>query len=308
MAAAGSAPQAAGVTCLGRITPGARVMKVSAPAQSIVKELRVHRGSKVKRGEEVAVLRDYDVALAAFLEAQGQVAVAESALVQARAGEKPAAIAAQESAVRRQESVLEGTEKDLQRKQSLFQYQLLPGADLEAAKLAAETAREGLRRERDLLDSVKQVRQEDVLVAEKKLALARIQEERARAEMDRNRITAPLSATVLDIYAYPGEAVSGQGILDLGDTGNMFVEAEVYVSDIPRVREGPSASIRGEGIPGEIRGKVVEILRETSDSKLYPNNSLTAADKRVLIVRIRLDDAAQVQHLNNSQVSVHIAL
>jgi len=303
---AGNAAQPLGVTCLGRITPGDRVIKVSAPPQSIVKQLRVRRGSQVRAGQELAILRDFDMAAAALAEAESDVAVAESAVAQAMAGEKPAAVAAQEAAVHSQEAALLNAQKDLARKQDLFHDGLLPGADFDAARLAVETARQGLLRENELLRSLKQVRTEDVQVAEKKLAAAKAKETYARAALNQNRIVAPEDGTVLEIHAYPGEAVSSDGLLDLGNLGRMYVEAEVYISDLPRVREGAGATITGQGFSGTISGKVVEILRQASDNRLYPTDAFTAADKRVLGVRIRLDDATRVQHLSNAEVSVRI--
>ncbi len=302
----GNPARPAGVSCLGRVTPGDRIVKVSAPPQSIVKVLRVRRGSRVRARQELAILRDYDVAAAALTEAVSDVAVAESAVVQAKAGEKPAAIAAQEAAVRRQEAVLLNAQKDFDRKQALVQDGLVPGQDLDAARLTFDTARQGLSREKDLLQSVKQVRSEDVLVAEKQLAAAQAKVDYARAALNQNRILAPEAGTVLEIHAYPGEAVSSEGLLDLGDLGRMFVQAEVYISDIPRVRVGAAATVTGEGFAGTISGKVMEILRQVSQNQLYPTDAFTAADKRVLEVRIRLDDGAKVQHLSNSQVSVRI--
>ncbi len=294
------------VGCLGRITPGQRVMRVSAPPGSIIKELHVRRGATIAVGAEIAVLRDIDVARSAVLEAERQVAVDESMLQQARAGEKPASVAAQETAIRRQEAALQGAEKDLERKKSLSAEGLLPAMEVDAAVLSAETARHALRREHELLDSLKQVRTEDVAVAEKKLDFSRSRLESARVELNRNRILSPASATVLEIYAYPGEAVSDQGILDLGDMDKMFVDAEVYVSDLPRVHEGAKATITGQGFEGALTGRVAEILREIANSRLFPSDSLTAADKRVLTVRIRLDDPGKVRYLSNSQVSVRI--
>jgi HlyD family secretion protein len=92
----------------------------------------------------------------------------------------------------------------------------------------------------------------------------------------------------------------------LGDTENMFVDAEVYVSDVRRVREGAKAVISGDALPRETSGRVIEILRETSDSKLYPDNPLNAADKRVIKVRIGLENPASLRRLSNSQVFVKI--
>lgn len=306
MAANSTAPQPAGISCLGRITPGDRIIKVAAPAQSIVKTLRVRRGSQVVQGQEIAVLRDYDVAAAALAQASSETALAASAVLQAKAIGKPAAIAAQQAAVARQESVLHSAELDLKRKKELFGGGLLPGADLAAAQLVFDTAAQDLRRENEQLQSLRQVRAEDVEVAEKQLAVVRVKEDYARAELDRNRITAPASGTVLEIHAYPGETVTDQGIVDLGDVRHMFVLAEVYMSDIPRVHRGARAVITGEAFTGSLDGRVEEILRQASNNELYPVDAMTAADKRVLGVRIRLDDGSKVQNLSNSQVSVHI--
>ena len=99
--------------------------------------------------------------------------------------------------------ILQNAEKELQRKKDLFHDGLLPGADLEAAQLSVDTARLGLRRENEVLQSLQQVRSQDVEVAEKNLAVARTREY-ARAELNRNRITAPSAGTVLEIHAYPG--------------------------------------------------------------------------------------------------------
>jgi HlyD family secretion protein len=86
----------------------------------------------------------------------------------------------------------------------------------------------------------------------------------------------------------------------------MFVEAEVYVSDLPRVREGAAAAISGLGFTGTVAGRVVEILRQASDNRLYPPDAFSAADKRVIGVRIRLDEPGKLRNLSNSQVSVRI--
>jgi HlyD family secretion protein len=281
-------------------------MKVAAPPQAIVKELLVQRGSVVKAGQAIATLRDYDTAAAALEKAIMDLKVADSSLAQARAGEKPAAIAAQRAAVDTQESVYLYAEKDLQRKKQLSWEGLLPRAELEAAQLALETAQHRLTQQRKLLDSLQQVRIQDVEVAQRRVELARTTVDLARVELNHNRIQAPAYGTVLEIHAYPGESVADQGILDLGNLRNMYVIAEVYISDVPRVRTGAQASVTGQGFEGTLTGRVDEILRVASNNEVYPTDPLAAADRRVLGVRIRLDDGAKVEHLNNSQVSVRI--
>jgi HlyD family secretion protein len=294
------------ISCLGRLVPGQRILTISAPAQSIVKELRVQRGSFVRRGDVVAVLRDHDQAMAAVREAESEVAVSASEVEQAKAGERPAAVAAQDAAIARQDMILQDAERSLARKTSLSRKGDISSEELDRAQLAVNTAREALKRERQVRESLLQVRDVDVAAAEKKLARAVAKKERAQSELERYLILAPVSATVLEVHTYPGEAISSRGIADLGDTGNMFVEAEVYLTDVPRVRIGAPALITGEAVRGTLHGVVAEILREAGDSSLYPTSALTAADKRILRVRIRLDRSGAVQHLSNSQVSVRI--
>lgn len=294
------------ITCLGRIVPGEGIIKVAAPASAIIRELKVVRGASVRKGDILAYLNDHASAAASLNEAELQVGVAESGVRQAMAPGKPASIAAQQAALARQELVLKNAEAEQNRKAQLFKSKLISAADFEAASLTLETARETLHRETELLANEKQVREVDVEVMRKRLAAANAARDRAAAEVEQQVIRAPLTGTVLEIYARSGENPGAQGILDLGDTRNMFVEAEVYATDIRRVHEGAGATISGEAFEGNLTGRVSEILREAGYNALFPADPSNAADKRVIRVRIRLDDGGKVRLLNNSQVVARI--
>ena len=295
------------ISCLGRIVAGEGALKIAAPPQAIVSELRVHRGSRVACGDVLAVLQEYTTAKAALYEAEQQVAVAESTLTQVRAPEKRALLAAQQAAVARQEFTLRSAETDYQRKKKLFDKKLIALMDMEGAESNFETAQEALRREQYLLAGLEQVRDVDVDLARKKLAAAIAARDAASVQMERNRIKAPIAGTVLEVFARAGEAVSpDRGILDLGDTANMFVEAEVYASDFPRVREGAKATITGEAFTGALTGAVTEILRQAGTSTLFPVDPLTSPDNRIIKVRIRLRPDQGVERLSGTQVAVRI--
>jgi HlyD family secretion protein len=60
--------------------------------------------------------------------------------------------------------------------------------------------------------------------------------ERARAELNLAYVKAPKSGQILKIRNLPGEVVGNEGIVDLGQTGEMYVRVEVYETDIQRVR------------------------------------------------------------------------
>ena len=81
--------------------------------------------------------------------------------------------------------------------------------------------------------------------------------------MELTIIRAPKDGQILDIYADPGEAVSpsGEPILALGDTRQMYVVAEVYETDIGLVKVGQSATItsRNGAFNQALTGTVEEI-------------------------------------------------
>ena len=295
------------IACLGRIVVEDGAVKVAAPAQTIVLELRVQRGSMVRPGDIVAVLQNYSILKAAVKEAESQVAVAESALTQVKIPEKNANIAAQKAAIERQQLIVDHNEVDYQRKKQLHGEHLVPTTDLQLADINLKTAQRDLRREGNLLAGLQEVRGVDVDLATKKLAAAAATLDRALADLDGTLVRAPRAGTVLEIYAREGEAVGpDQRILDLGNTAHMFVEAEVYANDFPRVHEGAKASITGQAFAGTLTGTVVEILRQAGTSTLVPVDPLTSTDKRVIRVRIRLHPGPDIMRLSGSQVDVRI--
>ena len=295
------------IVCLGKIVVEDGAVRVAAPAQAIISELRVLRGAHVRPGEIIAVLQTHTAAQAALQEAESQVAVAESALRQARTPEKMATLEAQRTAIERQQIVVDHSEIDYRRKKQLHSEHLVPTADLQVAELNRKTAQQDLRHEKDLLASLAEVKGVDVDLAAKKLAAAIATRDRARTDLDGTLVRAPRAGTVLEVYARNGEAVGpDQRVLDLGDTAHMFVEAEVYANDFPRVREGAKAQITGQAFIGTLHGRVVEILRQAGTSQLTPVDPLASADKRVVKARIQLEPGPDIARLSGSQVDVRI--
>ena len=68
----------------------------------------------------------------------------------------------------------------------------------------------------------------------------------------------------------PGEKPGAMGVLDLGDTDNMTVEAEVYQTLIGRVSIGDSVKIFSEALEQDLTGSVtaigIQIGRQTITS------------------------------------------
>jgi len=294
------------IVCLGRLVPGERVMQVAAPAGAIVRELHVRRGDWVKQGQIIATLRDEEALQASVVQMRRDVAVADAQLAQVEAGEKPATIQAQQAALARYEAELERAEADYRRMRGLYRQEITSRAQLDEAQANWASAREQVREARERLASLKWVRPEDVAVARQRRASAEAALAHAEADLELNFIRAPLDGQVIEINTYPGETVGARGVLDLADTRNMMVEAEVYITDIERVLVGSAARVVAEGYSGQLSGKVTEIVAEVNPNVVFNPDPDSFVDRRVVKVRIRLDDGAKVASLVNTQVTVEI--
>lgn len=123
-------------------------------------------------------------------------------------------------------------------------------------------------------------------------------------------LRAPMAGTVLDILTREGERPGDSGVLELGQTDFMEVVAEVYETDINRIRPGQPARITSEhgGFTGELSGQVREISRQVNRRDVFSADPKDAVDARVVEVRIALDPPAsqRVRNLTRMQVLVRI--
>jgi len=120
-------------------------------------------------------------------------------------------------------------------------------------------------------------------------------------------ITAPIDGTILAIQLHPGESTSGRPILAMGDVSKMVVRAEVYETDIPRVKVGQTATMTSGALAKPLTGRVVAIGRMVARNSIFSTDPAARVDARVVPVRIALDDASPVAGLSNLTVDVVIA-
>jgi HlyD family secretion protein len=110
----------------------------------------------------------------------------------------------------------------------------------------------------------------------------------------------------MKIHAYPGEEAGQQGLLELGKTGEMYVEAEVYEADIARVHAGQHAAIASDLFDGKLGGVVTDVGSSIAKASILPADPVSYADARVFKVWIRLDDGKHVSGLIHGKVNVVI--
>ena len=137
-----------------------------------------------------------------------------------------------------------------------------------------------------------------------KVAAAELQG--ARAELERAHVYSPIKGRVLSVHAREGERVGHEGIVALGRTGEMYAVAEVYESDIGRVKLGQHAVVTSPAFPEPLTGTVDWIKLQVGMLDVLGTDPAARKDARVVEVEIRLDDAEQVAGLTNLQVEVKI--
>ncbi|MBD3887322.1 ABC exporter membrane fusion protein [Phormidium tenue FACHB-886] len=340
-------PTIQSIVALGRLEPETEVTKVSVPAtlsNDRVAQLLVKRGDRVQANQVIAILDSRDRLQGALLEAEQQVAVAQAELAQVRAGAKSGELEAQQAEIgrlqaelagetRRQQATLASLEAEVNnarseynRYQSLYQEGAISASQFDQRRLAFQKAQaqfnEGkanqsrttdtlqaqIESARANLNGITEVRPTDVQTAQAKVEQAIAVAQRAKADLRQAEVRSPQAGQILEIYAKAGEVVNEKGIADLGQTHQMRVVAEVYQSDIKKIRIGQQAMITGEPFSGELRGTVEEIGLQVSQQEIFNNQPGENLDQRVVKVRIRLNtaDSDQVSGLTNLQVQVAI--
>ena len=97
-------------------------------------------------------------------------------------------------------------------------------------------------------------------------------------------------------------------MLEIGNLDELHVVAEVYETDVMRVRCGQTARILVTGLPEPLRGEVVEIGWEIGRKDVLSTDPVADIDARVVEVRVRVnpEDAPKLTRMTHLQVQVVI--
>src|SRR6476661_6129005 len=158
------------------------------------------------------------------------------------------------------------------------------------------------------LDRIAEVRPVDIAAATAEVSSAASAAKQAKANLDLAYIRAPRDAQVLKIHTHPGERVGNDGIVELGQTREMLAVAEIYESDVDKVRLGQTAKITSDALTGELRGTVEYIGLQVQRQNIVNTDPSANIDGRIVEVKVRLDAASsqKVAGLTNLQVKVAI--
>ena len=160
------------------------------------------------------------------------------------------------------------------------------------------------------LNQISEVRPVDIRAAQTEVDNAKANLKHAKTNLEQSNIRAPIAGQIIKIHTREGEQISSQGIAELGKTQKMMVVAEVYQTDIEKIKLGQKASIRGQAFSGEVQGEVAQIGLQINRQNVFSNQPGENLDKRVIDVKILLnpEDSKKVNGFTNLQVQTEIEL
>ncbi|HEY5774689.1 MAG TPA: efflux RND transporter periplasmic adaptor subunit [Xanthomonadales bacterium] len=281
--------QQGAVSALGRLQPQGGVIHVGAPSTpesisgSMLATLHVKEGDLVEAGQLLAVT--------------GSSTVLSARLTQAQAEQQTAVRAAEASQSQADEACVlaDVARREAERRVRLLDQKLASEEETEMAQGQAQataascTAANALAR-----------------VAESEIDVAAARVEVAQAELERAYIRAPVNGRVLDVKLNPGEFIGADGLLELGKVDKMYAIAEVYETDIRRVKIGQTATIASDALPHELSGKVEFIRHKVQKQDVTGTDPAADKDARIIEVEILLDDPEAAASLTYLQVEIII--
>lgn len=198
------------VVGLARVMPRGDVSIVAAPygaGDARISEVLVAVGDTVAKGATLARLDNRTALESAVLSAEANLAVREAALMQTRAAVQASRDEAQAVLDQARSAAVEAA-SSLARSEDLFQRKVTTETTLDqvrAASVAAELA--VVRAEATLtrFSALALEEQPDVLVAARNRDAAKAELDRAKLDLERSSVVAPIAGTILDIHATPGQ-------------------------------------------------------------------------------------------------------
>ena len=277
------------VSALGRLEPENGIIRITAPSTpesityAVLATLDVREGDDVSKGQLLGTTDAAQGMEAKAAEAQARL---QHSLREAEAARS----AAQEACVRANVALQEADRR----------------ARLLAQGVAGEEEAESAKGEAEAQAASCKAGRTAVRAADANIEVARANQKRVEAELQRAYLYSPIAGRVLEINAKPGELIGHDGVLELGNVSRMYAIAEIYETDIRHVRIGQKATISSAAIEKPLDGTVKFIRQKVEKQDEIGTDPAARKDARIIEVKILLDDSDPVAGLTNLQVEVVI--
>lgn len=291
--------RASDVIGLARLMPHGDISYVAPPygvGDARVAEILVAEGDVVTQGSIVVRMDNQGQLEGVILLAEANLAVRQATLVLTRAtieNSRNEALAGLAQA----RSVAVEAAAILSRADDLSSRGVTTRASLDAAKAAERQAVAAVEKAEATLAryvATEVHEQPDVIVATRNLEAAEVELARARNDLLRAAVIAPISGTVLNIHARLGQRPPAEGLMEMGDTSRMMAEVEIYQDRISLVNVGQPVELVATALQRTLQGRVATIGLTVGRQGLLSDDTAANTDARVIRVMVELDETSSV--------------
>ncbi|MBD2253914.1 ABC exporter membrane fusion protein [Nostoc parmelioides] len=160
------------------------------------------------------------------------------------------------------------------------------------------------------LNQIAEVRPIDIQAAKVEVNRTLAAAKQAKANLDQVYVRSPQDGVIFDIYTRAGEVVSTDGIVEMGQTSQMYAVVEVYQSDVNKVRTGQKVEISSKSLSGKLQGTVDQIGWKVQRQNIINSDPSENIDSRVVEVHVRLNETSsqKAAKFTNLQIKAVIEL
>lgn len=289
-----SRPLQNSVFALGQVEPVGEVISVAGPSGAVdarVAQLNVVIGDEVRKGDVLAVLDNHARLEQSVNVARCKLDQAKKRLEQTRVGVSSMRAELEAALVARQ-AQLATSQHHFERQKRLHDTRATSLQELEVAELDVQNGIAALRETESRLTKYSKKQEEaiDVQVALSDVIVAQANLEEATALLEQSYVRAPECGTILDVQVRAGERINMAPLLLMGNTQSMIVRAQVYESDVSRLKVGGEVIAHSSALANPLSGEVWAIANYVKQQSIVHAMPAANTDARVVDVFVRLDD------------------
>ena len=230
---------------------------VAPKISSTIREFKVQRGSRVRKGQLLAILENKDLS-AAELQSKGEFEQAQAAYISTTQATLPQQIQKARLDAAAAKSAYEAQQKVYDSRKSLFQQGAVPRRDLDAAEVALAQAKSQYESSQSQFEDLQRVEEEQLRkAAGGQLSAAQGKYEGAQAQLSYSEIRSPIDGVVTDRPLYAGDLASAnQPLLTVMDMSRLIAKAHLAGADGAALKVGDAAELRLPGVDEPVKARV----------------------------------------------------
>ena len=246
-----------------------QIVPVNSRVQGYIKEIRFKEYQPVKKGDTLVIIDDSDLKLrlaqakADYANAQAGRQVADRSVASASAN-----VSVSEASIAEAKVLMDNSATDLARYEKLLEKDAVTRQQYDAAKTDYEAKRaryELLARQRSATNTVVEETRQRIAQNDAGIELAKVQVETAELNLSYTVILAPCDGFASRKAIQVGQLVQpGQTMLDIVDSGDVWVEANFKETQLKHIAPGSEVEIKVDAIPDCVyTGRVVALSKAT---------------------------------------------